>query len=1247
MNPVRGRRSWIWRRGARGGAALILVLTTMSLLAATLLAFLAHVLSERKIANHSAQQAGVDLLAQGAVATLLGDLREEMAAGSYPQSAAHGLLPPASPFTAVPARAGTHDALPNLVKRSAARQKFYEGPHYDIERHPPSNRALPLPSDAGVDIGSSVSRERWNRSLLLPKHPKFIQDDLSVLPRPEFVVPDWIPVARTLGTPAREEVIGRYAYLIFDEGGLLDANVAGHPLAMPSQKPGPGQMTAAQAIEFSRKGSLAFADLTQLGLSRSESDQLVGWRNYASAQPAGALPLLRFDADLLRTPVSRYQRAVLAHTGGHLTGLNPSLYQGQSDRALTSRQMLMDFLLNGLRPNTARRAALQNALQYLGTFSRSLNQPSLAPDPDRPRIGGPTPASPNLNAYRGNNTAHQLDDQINPVFLNVRRRPGPEQASPPGADTPLVDRRFPLSRLSLLRADAVAAPQSPIHRYFGLTRARPEDPWLYQHGITHRQIGRLEDVEALRDPPRAPDFVELLKATLHVGSLGKAAATNGLAGLFQYRRDISVDLQVLQIAANLIDQADPDGFPTRIVFPDGTQVCGIENLPYFYGFRVGPLHARLPDPPGQAPWTPAKNAPPLRDEGLGVFLLQPEIWNPHDQNATLGSPRPTEFRIVLETSEPGVANPAGSSTTVVQFNAHPSQPCSTAGTPTVFNAESTALLFSVPSARLYREPTLLCQHGLPDGSDLRTGPTHALRQIAGARPEGSVRDAAQPLESRGSVGACLGSFPLRQVLPDQTVASARTVTASFSASAVIVRVQCRSLAGTWITYDEKLLHVPALEATLVGGHPGRPPSPPGLFLGESQSWGQCADPRTARFGFAIGRRAPTAVLNAEACALPTHRPDPGAGLAIPDSGVPGAGLNPRLTNGQIGWGPSALQFGTGLAPWRPGLLSQNRVDGPDDGRVFGRADTTPAGAPLYYRDPDGVVRRGNAAFVLPGKTATGQALSAATATGLPTATATQYPGRTPGAQSQSRPILLNRPFRSVGELGVAFRDQPWKDLDFFTPESADSGLLDVLSVQEDTSPEGIVAGRVNLNTRQAPVLRAVLVGTCRDEIATLPAADWPRHIQPPLSVQEAEALAGSLVAYTAQALPPKGPLRNLSELVGRHVKGFKPASDSAGHQADTPFDGWSVECTYLDGLGKAPQIVPRFRQTAVRALADCGNTRVWNLLIDLVAQTGRYPPGNNDWRSFQMSAEKRVWIHVAIDRWTGQVLDQEWEVVRE
>jgi len=46
------------------------------------------------------------------------------------------------------------------------------------------------------------------------------------------------------------------------------------------------------------------------------------------------------------------------------------------------------------------------------------------------------------------------------------------------------------------------------------------------------------------------------------------------------------------------------------------------------------------------------------------------------------------------------------------------------------------------------------------------------------------------------------------------------------------------------------------------------------------------------------------------------------------------------------------------------------------------------------------------------------------------------------------PIILNRPFRNVAELGYAFRDLPWKTLDFFTDKSADAGLLDVFTIND-------------------------------------------------------------------------------------------------------------------------------------------------------------------------------------------------------
>src|SRR5207249_9670573 len=79
------------------------------------------------------------------------------------------------------------------------------------------------------------------------------------------------------------------------------------------------------------------------------------------------------------------------------------------------------------------------------------------------------------------------------------------------------------------------------------------------------------------------------------------------------------------------------------------------------------------------------------------------------------------------------------------------------------------------------------------------------------------------------------------------------------------------------------------------------------------------------------------------------------------------------------------------------------------------------------------------------------------------------------------PVVLNRPFRNVAELGYTFRDLPWKTLDLFSQNSADAGLLDVFSIVDEPA---MTAGRVNLNTQQAPVLQSILAGTIWDEISS-------------------------------------------------------------------------------------------------------------------------------------------------------------------
>jgi hypothetical protein len=71
------------------------------------------------------------------------------------------------------------------------------------------------------------------------------------------------------------------------------------------------------------------------------------------------------------------------------------------------------------------------------------------------------------------------------------------------------------------------------------------------------------------------------------------------------------------------------------------------------------------------------------------------------------------------------------------------------------------------------------------------------------------------------------------------------------------------------------------------------------------------------------------------------------------------------------------------------------------------------------------------------------------------------------------------------------------------------------------------------------------------------------------------------------------------------------------------------------------------RESVVRALADVSNTRTWNLMIDVVAQAGRYPPSATGLNNFVVEGERRYWLHVAIDRYTGKIIDEQLEPVHE
>ena len=71
------------------------------------------------------------------------------------------------------------------------------------------------------------------------------------------------------------------------------------------------------------------------------------------------------------------------------------------------------------------------------------------------------------------------------------------------------------------------------------------------------------------------------------------------------------------------------------------------------------------------------------------------------------------------------------------------------------------------------------------------------------------------------------------------------------------------------------------------------------------------------------------------------------------------------------------------------------------------------------------------------------------------------------------------------------------------------------------------------------------------------------------------------------------------------------------------------------------------REAALRALASVSDTRTWNLFIDVIAQAGSLPPAKTDPGSFLVNGEKRCWLHLAIDRYTGKVVSKKLEAVYE
>ena len=92
----------------------------------------------------------------------------------------------------------------------------------------PTSRASTVSSTAASANGRSISLARWNSHYLIPPASATGIDSTPVA---SFVAPDWVLVTAQGPTPAPPPgaVIGRYAFAVYDEGGLMNLNLGGFP----------------------------------------------------------------------------------------------------------------------------------------------------------------------------------------------------------------------------------------------------------------------------------------------------------------------------------------------------------------------------------------------------------------------------------------------------------------------------------------------------------------------------------------------------------------------------------------------------------------------------------------------------------------------------------------------------------------------------------------------------------------------------------------------------------------------------------------------------------------------------------------------------------------------------------------------------------------------------------------------------------------------------------------------------------
>jgi hypothetical protein len=1245
-------------------AALIIVLAFVVLVTGLVVAYMSRTTSDRPVANSSFNQSKANQLAQSAMDNVIGDLRQEITNGSntvtlnpappggpatlYVPSSAANMVPQRSPNPAV----APSPAILNLIRRSV-RSEPALWPNLTGPARGSRASAVNSTNDVSAN-GRSVSFARWNSHYLIPKSNTLDDKSDPIAPTavntgfnvPNSWAPDWVFVTddatkpgATVITAPSTSIIGRYAYAIYDEGGLLDMNAAGYPSPMT-------------IMQYGRKGSLAFADLKGLGpfgLSSTSMDDVVGWRNYASAQPTGSLSSnFTFSANAANT----YYNYILSdptyiqlwnflagsslnyftnyflspnHTNSALGANQPSLYNNQTDQAFSGRKTLINFLAATPTPVPLTAPLSQNTLQHLGTLSQEAMASVPQWTPTTPTSTNPnfqtnllvttsftrndgTTANPgeylvnsrfllqrlNWLTYRGASATIANGGNRNAVPTSAPSLTGcipVSTACAPEYDLWLLTRTNGIT-FNLTNAFLQQGTAANILKYFGLAWDSANERWNYVgHGGSVTPINSIATfgVGGTQTATREPDFFELLQAGILSGSLADSVASYPELPITHQQSSM---LHVLTIGANLIAQSRVDSYPVRIASTVGSTVIeavGAPRLPYINSLAACPV--------GVSATT----------GGMNWFLI-PNLWDPFRDNwdlteantgnsvngplLTPGYLRPL-VRITIggSTGAPAIGGSGGSgtvslgvaSTVTNSGRVTPASPVGTAVTvPFSFLQLGTG-------NRTTGTPTVVVgRDGFLQAMRLGSSDFTAAPGSFNATTLGAAAPSWNTLATRPSGDTATAprsdSFVVFRISSSSTLPStgfpALILTTGFQ-----MTMDYQSPNGTWYSYS--FLQGNNATNTWISSN-----------LGIATSYSQYFTPTTPVY------TAPT-VCNSSSPTLWTGGVS--LGVAALAQAPMFAKADPRSIryNSQIG----ALTLNSGSAGiigsiWPSAYAAVPAMPGATNPATY--SQTTGDNAP---------------------------------AAGVVGANSNPY-GETNG--DAVRPVMMNRPFRSVGEMGYAFRDQPFRTVSFSwapTSPNPDAGLLDLFTTTAydptpTPSPTPTVAptatptptatprgGVINLNSQQPGAIAGVLTSTIRREDTPRQMGGAPSAPSPspsPLASPDANTVAASLASSTGAA-----PILN---------------------RAGLP----TLITNLPDSSGLGPSQPKTHRESVARALGEAGQTRTWNLFIDVIAQSGRYPPNATSLTNgFVVEGEQRYWVHVAIDRFTKQVIAKQIEPVNE